>query len=235
MSQDLRMPERSTTANAVLEVLAEAGRPMTSVELAKKGVHRMVIKRLVDAGVLERVARGIYKPTHQEDESQFAVWAYASVRNPSIVFCLESAAVFHGMTQGMAPYLCIAIPRDNKPNSPELTSYVGARYFRWTEQLLTVGVDTVQIDGVDVKITSPERTVVDMFRYSSLAPVTIRTNRMIDTETFHDCLMRYFERHDDPAEAMKKLRQVAKPLNLWDKMRPQLELVAMTVGRDFGH
>ncbi|WP_315921904.1 type IV toxin-antitoxin system AbiEi family antitoxin domain-containing protein [Mesorhizobium sp. SP-1A] len=226
----------SPSAETALQALSEAGRPMTGVELTAKGVSRMALKRLVEAGVLERVARGIFKAVESNTpmpEDPRAVWAWASIRNPSIVFCLESAAAFHHLTQGMAPKLNIAIHVRSKAATTELTSGVDADYFYWNDDFLAVGVDTVKIEGVDVRITSPERTVVDMFRYSSMAPASIRTERMIESEAFHDCLMRFFEKQSDPAEGMKKLRKVAKPLGLWDRMKPQIELVAMTIGRDY--
>lgn len=226
----------ATSAEAALDALSEMGRPMSGVEFAAKGINRMVLKRLVDAGVLERVARGVFKAVEKNEpaaENPFAIWAWASVRNPSIVFCLESAAVFHHITQGLAPKLYIAVPEGLKGGSPELTSYVDTRYFRWPEEFMTVGVDTVMIEGVEVKITSPERTVVDMFRYSNLAPASVRTSKMIETEAFHDCLVRFFEQQSEAGEGMKKLRKVAKPLGLWDRMKPQIELVSMTIGRDY--
>lgn len=225
-----------TTAELALSALKQAGRPMTGGELFASGVHRMALTRLVRAGVLERVARGVYRSAKFDvnEESEFSAWAWASLRNPELVFCLESAAAYHRLTQGMAPQLNIAVSLDSKGGSPELTSYIGTRYFRWADEYLTVGVDTVLIEGVEVKITSPERTVVDMFRYSSSAPSSVRTSRMIETEAFHDCLLRFFEGQDDPGQGMRKLRKVAKPLGLWDnKMKPQIELVAMTVGREF--
>lgn len=222
----------TTSAQDALNALAEMGRPMTGVEFATKGVNRMVLKRLVDAGVLERVARGVFKAAQQKDEDPRAVWAWASLRNPSIVFCLESAAAFHQMTQGMASKLNIAVPEGLKGGSPELTSNVDVRYFSWPEPFMEIGVDVISVEGVDVKVTSPERTVVDMFRYSNLAPASVRTQRFIETEAFHDTLVRFLER--EPAgEGMKKLRKVAKPLGLWDRMKPQIELVAMTVGSKF--
>lgn len=222
----------TTLAQDALNALAEIGRPMTGVEFATKGVSRMVLKRLVDAGVLERVARGVFKAAEQKEEDPRAIWAWASLRNPSIVFCLESAAAFHQMTQGMASRLNIAVPEGLKGGSPELTSNVDVRYFSWPEPFMEIGVDVISVEGVNVKVTSPERTVVDMFRYSNIAPASVRTQRFIETEAFHDTLIRYLEKAPE-GEGMKKLRKVAKPLGLWDRMKPQIELVAMTVDRDF--
>lgn len=229
------MPEdvSSISGQNALQVLAEAGRPMTSAELGNKGINRMALNRLVKAGVLERVARGVFQAVERNTpEDARAVWAWASLRNPSIVFCLESAAAFHQMTQGMASKLNIAVPAGLKGGSPELTSNVDARYFSWPEPFMEIGVDVISVEGVDVKVTSPERTVVDMFRYSNLAPASVRTQRFIETEAFHDTLVRYLEKSPE-GEGMKKLRKVAKPLGLWERMKPQIELVAMTVNRDF--
>lgn len=207
---------------------SDEGSIFTSSELGARGINRMQIKRLTDKGVLERITRGVYRLADQDSDSRL-LWAAISKKNPEAVFCLESAAAFHGITQSMAPMLSIALPKGYLDLSDEATGGVQASFLKWKAEAMSVGVEVVDINGVAVKITSAERTVVDMFRYSPMVRGRGASNRdLIDLETFHDCLTRYLDMIG-PAEATSKIRKVAKKLELWDKMSDHVRMVVMSM------
>jgi trk system potassium uptake protein TrkA len=79
-------------------VLHLARRPqgVTAREIAAAGIHRQALTRLVEAGQLERVVRGLYRlPERPFTEHHGLVLASAAV--PQGAICLLSALQFHGI------------------------------------------------------------------------------------------------------------------------------------------
>lgn len=202
-----------------IDVIKNAGRPMASWELEACGFSRTALKRLVEAGKLEKVARGIYSATDKnlDEDSGRELWAAISMRIPQVVFCLESAATYHGISQNMGMGLYIALPKDMKRPSPETTGNVRSTYLSWRESTLSWGIETVVINGVDVRITDQARTIVDLFRYSSLMK-NERTQKLVDQETVIDAFHRYIAK-EGIETASSQLRKAAKPFGLWDRLK----------------
>jgi predicted transcriptional regulator of viral defense system len=115
----------------------------------------------VQAGKLERVARGLYGLPGAE-MSEHRSLAEVSARVPKGVVCLLSALRVHEIgTQ--APFeVWIAIPPHMV--SPRLDQ-PAIRVVRMSEAALTDGVDRLNIDGIDVPVFNAARTVVDCFRF----------------------------------------------------------------------
>lgn len=155
------MPPTDTTLEQA--VLALAGRQplLRARDLAKRGLPTMVLSRLVSAGQLERIARGVYSlPGHALSEHRSL--AETALRVPRGVVCLLSALRVHGIgTQ--APFeVWVAIPA----HSP--TPHLGQpalRVVRMSGAALTDGVEPVEIDGVQVPVFNPAKTVADCFKY----------------------------------------------------------------------
>lgn len=202
----------------MVDVLRNAGRPMSSKELEACGFSRVAIKRLSEAGHLERVARGIYAAADKDTEidSGRELWAAISLRMPHVVFCLESAATYHGITQNMGTGLYIAVPKDMRKPAAETTGLVRANYLTWRDSSFASGIETMQINGVDVRVTDIGRTIVDLFRYSAYSPVG-NTQKLVDKETFQDALTRFIDK-EGPAVASSTLRKAAKPFGMWDRL-----------------
>src|SRR5947207_7856009 len=101
-----------TAATGRERTLKLAGRPqgVRTTDLAAKGIHRQVLSRLVEAGELERVARGLYRlPEHPPTEHYGLALAAAAV--PRSVVCLLSALQFHEIGTQMPFQVWIAIDR----------------------------------------------------------------------------------------------------------------------------
>ena len=150
----------STQEQAIL-TLAEHQPLLRARELAAQGLPTAALSRLVSAGKLERVARGIYSlPTRALSEHRSL--AEAALRIPRGVVCLLSALRVHGIgTQ--APFeVWMAIP----PNTPTpRLDQPPVRVVRMSGAALTEGVEFVEIDGVQVPVFNPAKTVADCFKY----------------------------------------------------------------------
>src|SRR5260370_1248059 len=121
------------------------------------------LQRLVTAGRIEKVARGLYRLAAAEPE-EFETVAMVSSAVPSAIVCLLSALRIHGIGTQSPREVWIAL--DRKARKPASLA-TAVRIVRFSGAMLTYGVQRRSILGVPVSITSPARTVVDCFRYRS--------------------------------------------------------------------
>lgn len=147
-----------TQEQTVIRLLNRSGRPMRSRELIKAGVHYQTVSRMERAGKLERMCRGIY---HLPDEFYDSL-AEVALRVPHGVVCNVSALIFHEMTLQMPHKIWMAIGQS--AHQPEI-DFPPVKFFRFGEQAMSLGVEKHVIDGIEVPIFSPAKTVVDCFRY----------------------------------------------------------------------
>lgn len=150
----------STHEHAVLE-LAKVQTLLRARDLAERKLPTVVLTRLVAAGKLERVARGVYGLPGTAI-SEHRSLAEVALRVPNGVVCLLSALRVHGIgTQ--APFevwLAIEhrapIPRLDQPR---------IRPVRMSGNSFTDGIDHLSIDGVSVAVFKAAKTVADCFKY----------------------------------------------------------------------
>jgi len=151
------------TAHLERSVLAMAEqRPLLRArDLAEQKLPTMALTRLVAAGRLERVARGVYSLPGRT-LSEHRSLAEAALRVPQGVVCLLSALRVHGIgTQ--APFeVWLAIPR-NSP-TPKLDRPT-LRAVRMSGPALSEGIELTQIDGVTVPVFNVAKTIADCFKF----------------------------------------------------------------------
>ena len=146
--------------HAVLE-LARQRTLLRARDLAERSIPTIVLSRLVAAGKLQRVARGVYGlPTRAPNEHSSL--AEVCLRVPRGVVCLLSALRVHEIgTQ--APFeVWIAIPHHSPV--PRLDQ-PAVRAVRMSGASLTEGVETMAIEGVRVPIFNAAKTVADCFKF----------------------------------------------------------------------
>ncbi|QZO02238.1 type IV toxin-antitoxin system AbiEi family antitoxin domain-containing protein [Chenggangzhangella methanolivorans] len=123
----------------------------------------MAIKRAADAGRIIQYARGVYVSAEGLATTGISLAATSLLLQG--VVCLGSAAQFHGLSDEDPPEIWYAVDRGRNGNMAAPSIRQPHRLVWWPAELLEVGVNTVQIAGVDVRFTSPARTVVDLIRY----------------------------------------------------------------------
>ena len=144
-------------------VLALAGRRplLRARDLAEQGLPTVILSRLVSAGKLERIARGVYSLPGRT-LSEHRSLAEVALRVPRGVVCLLSALRVHGIgTQ--APFeVWVAIP----PHTPTpRLDQPALRVVRMSGAALTEGIEQILIDGVQVPVFNVAKTVADCFKY----------------------------------------------------------------------
>ena len=149
-----------THSQRVLDLASQKGLLRAS-DLDAIDAPRVVLTRLIAAGLLDRVGRGLYRlPGHpiSEHEGLMVVAAKA----PQAVFCLLTALQFHGLTTQLPRQVWIAMPRGS--HSPRI-DYPPIRMVQMAGSAHLAGVEEHLCNGVKVRIYSPARTVVDCFKH----------------------------------------------------------------------
>ena len=126
-----------------------------------RGIHREVLRRLTEQGRLVRVARGTYAPA-STDPSTHHDLAVAATRVPQGVVCLLSALAYHEIGTQLPHEAWMTI--DRRARKPHVDR-PPMRFVLASGAALEIGIETVEIDSVSVRIYNPAKCVVDCFRY----------------------------------------------------------------------
>ena len=131
-------------------------------EAHQLGVSSSLLAYYVNQGLLERIARGIYRKPDSTPNVDF-IWEDLVITAHSIengVICLTSALSIYELTDEIPRQHWIAIP--NATTVPKRKNLKAIR-MRDTK----TGVTTINLGGEKIKIFSIERTLVDAFRFLS--------------------------------------------------------------------
>ncbi len=178
-------------------------------DLSPLGIPRSYLARLCQQGVLTHVARGLYQFNGADVTENHSI-VEAARRVPCAVICLISALQFHRLgTQ--APFeVWIAIARTaHKPG----VDYPPLRVIRMSGQAFADGIEIHTIEGTEVRIFSPAKTVVDCFKFRNKIGLDVALEALRD-----------FRR--DHRNEMDKLWEFAKTCRVANIMRPYLEALA---------
>jgi len=136
--------------------------------------------------------------------------AEACRRVPHGVICLLSALRFHDLTTQSPFQVWMAI--DYKARQPRMDG-LQLRVVRFSGKALTSGVEEHMIEGVEVKVYCPAKTVADCFKYRNKIGLDVAI------EALRDCKQQRLCTNDD-------LWQYAKVCRMTKVMRPYLEVMA---------
>lgn len=127
------------------------GNPFTYSEACNQGLTQYAIQKLLDAGVIQRIERGLYRSVEEDlSDDELYRCAIKRVGEPAVV-CLLSALSFYELTDTIPKQVWLMVPKEKRVKSTSVKLY-RARNPRWK-----VGIVTK--DGYS--ITSLERTIVD--------------------------------------------------------------------------
>jgi predicted transcriptional regulator of viral defense system len=140
--------------------LAEKG-PVRARDLDAVGIPRAYLTRLCSRGVLERIDRGLYR-LREGSVNELSTLAEVSKRAPRAIICLLSALQVHAMTSEVPHAVWVLI--DRHARSPKFSS-PRLEIVRASGPALEHGVETRTVDGVEIRITTPAKTVADCFRF----------------------------------------------------------------------
>jgi predicted transcriptional regulator of viral defense system len=150
-----------TTHEKQLMRLVRKHKLLRARDLAEQGLATIGLARLVQAGKLDRVARGLYALPGAAMSVHRSL-AEVALRVPKGVVCLLSALQFHeiGTQAPFKVWLAIA----NRATAPRI-EHPAIRVVRMSDDALTDGLQRKRIDGVEVSIFNPARSIVDCFKF----------------------------------------------------------------------
>ena len=155
------MDKRISRIEKAIAAFKKHGGILRTAQAMRAGIHPATLYAMRDSGVLERVSRGVYRlaggpPLGNPDLVTVAT------RVPGGVICLISALSFHELTTQIPHEVHVALPlgaEEPRVDHPPLRTY------RFSKRAFTEGVETHEIDGVKVRIYSPEKTIADCFKF----------------------------------------------------------------------
>jgi predicted transcriptional regulator of viral defense system len=127
----------------------------------KLGISRNALYGMRDAGIVEPLARGLYRLSSAAPLANPDLVTVA-IRVPRGVLCLISALAYHDLTTEIPHEIQMAILRGSE--RPRI-KYPPTRFFWFSGPAYNEGVETHTMDGVPVRIFSPEKTIADCFRH----------------------------------------------------------------------
>jgi hypothetical protein len=168
------MPGRDDAFQFILE----RGGMARQRDIVAAEINPNTLAQMVSNGILEVPTRGVYRIA----SDVFDPWSdtQAIMLRTDGVLCMRSAAEFHGLTDQTHRDIWLAIPRHKAHDKAD---DLPVRFMKWGWERFPypfegMGVDAVQqeydrefpviatVGGAKLRVTSPERTVLDLLRYS---------------------------------------------------------------------
>jgi len=142
-------------------IFQKHGGTLRTSEAIKAGIYPRTLYQMRDQGLIEAIARGFYRlrdlpPLGSPDLVSVAL------KIPRGVICLISALSFHDMTTQVPHVVHVALVPGTEPprleHPPVRVSWFSGRVF-------SEGIETHEIDGMEVRVYSPEKTLADCFKH----------------------------------------------------------------------
>jgi len=150
------------SASRLLELVDRLGL-VRARDVAAAGIPTVYLTRLVRAGALERVARGLYARASSLVGEHVSLAEVAKLA-PRGVVCLLSALGFHGLGTQNPRRVWLALPHKAKPPT---SAPVGLVVVRMHLRALAAGVVVHDVDGTSVPVFDPSKTIADLFKFRS--------------------------------------------------------------------
>lgn len=198
-----------STEKALL-IIKERGGVIRTTEALKAGVHPRTFYSLRDKGILEVVSRGIYRLSELDAISNPDIVAVAS-RFPRAVICLISALAFHDLTTQVPHEVSIALEKGAE--TPRM-DFPPLSVHRFSKASFEAGIQHYDVDGVTIRVYSPEKTLADCFKFRN----------KLGMEVVLEALQRYKSRKE--RFKIASLLKYARICRVQKIMQPYLETIA---------
>jgi predicted transcriptional regulator of viral defense system len=188
-------------------------------EFLNHDITAATISRMEQKGTVVQLARGLYQLADAPLDANHTL-AEAAKLVPNGVVCLSSALAFHELTDRIPPAVWMAIrPREWRPK----IEHPKIEIVRFGPKVFDTGTKTHVIERVDVRIYTPAKTIVDMFRHAQRHKVWYGSQTSLN-EAMLGMKEALRKRKATPAE----IAQFAIEAGIWEKIvQPRLE--ALTV------
>jgi len=205
MKESIRTPYSKKFERAQ-KIFRDRGGVLKTGEALSAGIHPRTLYEMQRMGIVEKLTRGLYRLTGLPPLGNPDLVS-VSMKIPNGVVCLISALAYHEITTQVPHEVYVALERGAE--APRL-AHPPIRIFWFSRQAFTHGIETHRIDGVPVRIYSPEKTIADCFKYRN----------KIGLDTAIEALKLYREKKRFKSE---DLLRVARICRVEKVIRPYLE------------
>ena len=175
-------------------------------QIEEHGINNKVLTRMIERGIIERVARGVYISSDTIEDTYFTTQAICRKG----IFSHETALYFHDLCDRTPIKYQITIPSYYNTKLLKDKNY---EFFYLKKELYEIGITEMKTPyGNKVKVYDLERTICDI----------IRNKKKIEIALFADSMIRYAERKDMDSI---RLHKYAKLFNIEDELRKYLEVL----------
>ena len=143
------------------KIFRDRGGVLKTGEALSAGIHPRILYEMQRVEIVEKLTRGLYRLTDLPPLGNPDLVS-VSMKIPNGVVCLISALAYHEITTQVPHEVYVALERGAE--APRL-AHPPIRIFWFSGQAFTHGIETHKIDGVPVRIYSPEKTIADCFKY----------------------------------------------------------------------
>ena len=183
---------------------------LKTTEALHYGIQPRTLYKMRDQKIIEQLARGLFRLSGIAALSHQDLVIVAK-KFPKSIICLLSALDFHGITSQIPRQVHMACKQNW--HHPEI-GYPPLKIFRFSETSFNSGVEKYIVDGVNIKIYSPEKTVVDCFKFRN----------KIGLDVAIEALKFYWQKNKNPN--IQLLLKYAKACRVDKIIRPYLEALA---------
>lgn len=197
--------QKNNTIVSLKELFSRYNYVMTTAELTKSKVYYADIKRLLDAGLIERVRRGYYHWVMDNGESEVVI---INRLFPDAVLCMETALFYYKYSDRNPMEWNFSIDK-NISKLRTNVDYPFIKAYRVEPELVTLGETEGEIDSHKVRIYDRDRTICDVLR---------NMNKM-DKEIFNKAVQGYVK---DPKKNIPNLMKYAIVLRVQKRVKDMI-------------
>lgn len=198
--------KRSSRFDRAIAVFKKHGGILRTSQALQADIHPSTLYAMRDDGTLEAVSRGVFRLADSEPMGNPDLVTVAT-RVQGGIICLISALAFYENTTQIPHEVHVALQRGSE--MPRL-DYPPIKLYWISKKAYGAGIETHELDGVSVRIYSPEKTLADCFKFRN----------KIGLDTAVEAVRFYRERRRFNVDALMRYAQICRVEKV---MRPYLE------------
>lgn len=179
----------------------EYGGVLKTSELNDLGFSSRQIKKLMEEGIITKIKHGFYELTDYIPREEVII---ARLFPESIIF-LESALFYYGYTDRIPSSWQIAVNKNSSKLQYNI-DYPLIKPYYLEPKFIEIGIDTIEIEGVKIRIYDRDRTICDVLRYET----------KLEVEVFTNAIKNYIK---DPKKNVRNLFEYAEIFNIRNKVQ----------------
>lgn len=188
--------------NKAIKVFKKRGGMLKTSEAIAEGIHPRILYELLEHGHIMQIQRGLYALISLPDMND-PDFVTVAKKVPVGVICLISALYHYHLTVQIPKWIDIAVPQKYK--IPALDN-PPVRFHWLSDSVFYSGIQTHDFNGIEVRIYSPEKTIVDCFRL----------RKKIGIATALEGLKMYLRQKSINLPLLRKLAQESRIIQLID-------------------